>query len=302
MNNILLATVFLFSLSTLAELISDEMVPVILKNNAFACFEKYEGDGGFSQPMPAKITLSSHSIIDRTLRIKGHYFDYILPDLVTCESLSNQIKAIPLSLLVNRKIKRTLIASNINSALIEEISIELPVQINGKNIILQNRQFWLEENPYNPNISYPKQSSYIAHTHPQSATAPVGLFCAPLHKESTKYTLSFGRFTNSSPYQVANIDVISTSPFDNEALCLESKSMLTKSFQAEDPENWGSKIKVNRTIELVNRYILDNQAKIMCQEIMLESVSIDINGINFSAVGASFPLRTIDLELCGHNN
>lgn len=297
MKNILFIVSFLVSLSGLAELISDEMVPIILKEDALQCLEKTDGDGGFRQPMPAQIYLRHDSIIDQTLRVRGNYFYYILPNSVTCSSLSSELYATPLNLLANRKVRR-IIKANLNnedqySFLVEEISIELPVKIDSKNIVLQDKQTWFEENPYTSNTAYPKQSSYIAHTHPQSASAPVGLFCAPIYQGSTKYALGFGGFTRSYPTQTANIDVITTSPFDSEDLCLENKSQLMKHFQTEDPKNYGSRIRVNRTIELVNRDIPDNQGNSMCQEIFLESISVNINGIIFFASGKSFPLRTV---------
>lgn len=303
MNKFVLIIGFFASLSGLAGLISDEMVPIILKKDALECYDKTEGDGGFRQPMPAEINLKSDSVLDRTLRVKGNYFSYTLPDSVDCASLRGQLYATPLNLLANRKVSRIFKANPDNSSqrsfLLEEVSIELPIQIEGKNISLQNKEIWREENPYIPGTAYPKHSSYIAHTHPQSASAPVGLFCAPLYKGSAQYTLGFGYFTRSYPTQSSNLDVITTSPFDNEARCLETKSQLIKRFQAEDPGNWGSRITVDRTIESVNRHILDNQAKSMCQEILLETIAVSINGVNFSAVGASFPLRTLDLGLCG---
>jgi hypothetical protein len=302
MNIALLLAVLLVSPS-FADLISDEMVPIVLKEDALECYEKTEGDGGFRQPMPAEIVLRADSVIDRTLRVKNYHFYRTLPDSVSCASLRSELYATPLNLLVNRKVSRV-VKSNPNnedqySFLVEDISIEVPVQLEGKNIVLHHKQGWLEENPYNPGRAFPKHSSYIAHTHPQSASAPVGLFCAPLYQGSTKYTLGFGHFTISSPAQASNLDVVTTSPFDTEALCLENKNQLIKRFKAEDPENWGSRLRVDRTIEFVNRYILDNQAKSMCQEILLETIFVSINGLNFSAVGASFPLRTVDLALCG---
>lgn len=302
MNILVLLAALLASLPSLAELISDEMVPIFLKKDALDCFDKTEGDGGFRQPMPGEIILRSDSVVDRTLRVKGYYFYQTLPDSVTCASLQSELSSTPLNLLVNRKISRV-VKSNPNndgqySVLVEHISIELPVQLAGKNIVLQHKEGWLEENPYSPGATYPKHSSYTAHTHPQSASAPVGLFCAPLYQGSTEYILGFGYFTRSIPPQASNLDVVTTSPFQNEALCLENKNQLIKRFKAEDPENWGSRLRVNRTIEVVNRHILDNQAKSMCQEILLETITVNINGLNFSAVGASFPLRTVDLALC----
>ncbi len=305
MNNL----VFIFlSLAALAgfsghestELISEELVPVIFKRGSIICLDKSEGDGGFMGPEPGRLTMVRGALFDRTLRVTEYYFSYALPDAVPCSQLWESIKNVPESLSIKRRVSRVISLSSVKkkeySLLVSELSLELPINVAGNNVVMTDSSYWLEEPLYTPG-HFPKESTYTAHTHPQSASAPVGLFCAPLYQGAKQHSLGFGYF-NGSPDRSSNLDVVTTSPFDNEKQCQEKRSELLKKFEAEDPGNWGSLIPVKREIAPRFRFILDNQAQGMCQEIMLERIEAYVEELKFSAVGASFPLRTVDIELC----
>lgn len=278
------------------ELLSDEEVPILLTENALVCSDAVRQRRGFLGPAPGQLLIWESSIFDRTLRVKNVPLSLELPDSVNCASLASAISQVPRSLVARRKIYRT-IEQNFNDRttssrmLVADIALEIPVPIDGQNSVLRGKNRWLEQNPADvtelPNF-------YSAHTHPQSASYPVGLFCKPIYAGAEKHRLSLGKI---SGYGHANLDMVSRT-FPNEQQCEETRSDLLKRYEAEDPENWGSVIRVQRNLESVYRYILDNQANSQCQEIELETLSITLLGLKYSGVLSSFPIRTVDLSLC----
>lgn len=79
--------------------------------------------------------------------------------------------------------------------------------------------------------------------------------------------------------------------------CREKRAELIELYKAEDPGNWGSLMRVNRWLVKRFRYILDNQAKAQCQEILLEAVVVNVEGEALRAA-KSLPIRTVEMELC----
>lgn len=284
------------------ELLSDEMVPIILSQGALKCSDAIRHRHGFQGPEPGLLALSESDIFDRTLRVRNVFLSFELPDSVDCASLALGLSQVPRDISARRKVYRT-IHSNLDapttssSSLISDIELEIPVQINEQNIVLRGQDSWLEENPARAS-SFPKKDFYAAHTHPQSASYPVGLFCKPLYSGSEKYELSLGKI---SGYGHANLDIVART-FPNQQQCEETRSDLFKRYQAEDPENWGSLIRVQRDLEARYRYILDNNAQSQCQEIQLETLSITLQGLKYSGALASFPIKTVDLSLCSSSD
>lgn len=301
---VLLVMVSFTELAAEPMLISDENVPIILSSNALQCSDKVPGDGEFMQPRPGRIVIWEKNIFDRTLRIRGSSLFYAtLPDSVMCFMLREQIKNVPLELIAKRQVYRETIGEYLRpevkrTVINGEISIEIPVQVDGNNLILRSKdQSWLEENP-TTDLAFPKISSFKALIFPQSASKPVGLFCAPRATGSLEYELGFSRLAGNYPYYNSNIDFVSHL-FSSQEICEETRASLLKRFKAQDPENWGSIVDVSRKIETIHRHILDNRAKSACQEIQMETVSVMLDGLQYSAVLSSFPLRTLSLDSCG---
>jgi hypothetical protein len=280
-------------------LLSEETVPLFLKNNAIRCYDAVDG-GGFVGHRAGRMVIEEENILDRTLRTKGVLrLSIELPDFVTCAMIESELAEVPQSLSATRKVYRVIKEAYsrryLKSSLIGEVELTLPVLLNGQNMVLAGDQRWTEEIPFT-NHPMPQESSYSTIIHPQSATYPVGLFCKP-HTSGKEYQLSFGQISGYVPDKMSNIDVI-TRTFSAEQDCEEERSALLERFQAEDPQNWGTLIQVNRVLESVYRHILDNQGRPVCQEIQVETVSAVIQRLKYMAVRSSFPVRTVDYNAC----
>lgn len=279
-----------------AYLLSDETVEVYLDQNAIVCYDEVRDGGGFVDYMPGGLSISQDAIFDRTLRVSDLWLHYTLPSDVNCAAIKEQIAAVPRRLWANRKVYRSFHAfgQQQRSTLDAFVTLEIPVVINGVNAVLSGNAEWREKNPFHHDV-LPEITTYNARIHPQSASNGVGLFCNPRYSLSDEYELSFGRVSAYGVY--ANLDVL-TRTFKSQEACEEARNDLLQRYQAQDPENWGSIIRVTRKLESVYRYILANDATGVCQEIMLESLSTNLDSYRFTGVLASFPLRTVDISNC----
>ncbi len=279
--------------ATEKERLSHESVPILLKKGTIQCQEAKEKHE-FEPAQPSRVILLASSIFDRTLRMEKTFdpsFD--LPATVHCADLEQDLKKIPEELFAERDVYRVvekrLFDNQMMSSLVGQVTIEIPVQVGGKNIALRADQWrWIEESPITAQ-SFPKMSFYVVLTHPQT------FVCTPHY--SGEYQLSLGSISGSSPSEISNQNQVFRT-FASQKECEESRSEWLSRYAAEDPQNWGTATRVTRKLESVFRHILDNSANSMCQEIQLETVSVMIQGLRFMSVQSSFPIRTVSLERC----
>lgn len=280
-------------------LISEEAVPVIIKEGSVKCRNathppSFQTDG--------HIYIGSNNIVDRTLRVSSG-LGVKLPSTLTCAEIQNDLAKVPTSLNGVRKVykvyKESWDSQIVSSLLVAESEFEIPVQFEGKNIILKSEDTWAEDfaRKSDSGILYqplPRSNAYSVVTHPQAGSADTGLHCSrspnTLEPQLTLWIPS----RNIDPF--SNITQVSRN-FRSKEDCDDYRSETLKRFIAEDPSNNGSLIKINRKIESSFRYMYDNQANDVCQEIQVESINTRVGALTFSAVQV-FPVRMVDFENC----
>jgi hypothetical protein len=264
-------------------LISDEKIPIEIKRDGLICSEA-RPDGGFGS-VPATIRINTNKIADRTHRVGKTIGLYVkLPSHVTCLDLDAEIKSIPNTLTVRRVLKR--ISKNLSA----KLTLEIPVNVDGKNLILTGNQSWME-NSYVPHIN-----SYVTLTHPQSATSVVGLACMAVFSGSSKHNLSVGSLGGRGKSNVA----IATKTLASLAECEDIKNELLKTFKAIDPGNHGTPLRVTRELKYDFRYIIGNRGEQMCQQIEIDKVTTNIENHRLTGMKV-FPIKTVSLVKCFAN-
>ena len=286
-------------------LINEETVPVDVTVGSFQCHDAIP-DHGFGR-VPARVSIQEKNVFDRTLRTKGLGSFYTqLPATVVCADLKADLAKIPSDLAVERKVYRIVEESWDKKTLISRLEgehgLEIPVLVAGAKLVLHAKNDWLEENAPK-DVALPRQLpqsiTYTAHTYPRSGTEWVGLFCLASYPSGPANLLTLGGLSgyNSPWWGHSNVDGAGKA-YPDAASCEVVRNELVTRFNAEDPDNWGTRLAVSRKLETVYRYILDNQAKRMCEEIELDTVTTEIVGIKLDGARA-YPIRTVPLSECG---
>lgn len=282
-------------------LLSEEPVSVIIKAGSVKCRDATHPP---QFPTSGWISVDQKDIVDKTLRI-SEGFSTQLPSTLTCAEIQNELAKVPASLTGVRKIykvyKESWDSQIVSSLLVAESEFEIPVQFEGKNIILKDEDTWAEDfvRKSDSGVLYqplPHRTTYNVVTHPQSGSSDTGLNCS-FSKNTLEPQLTL-RVPGQDSYgeRFSNISQISRH-FQSKEDCQNYRAETLKRFIAEDPSNNGSLIKINRKIESSFRYILDNQSDSACQEIEVESVNTRIGTLSFSAVTV-FPVRMVDFDKC----
>ena len=288
-----LSMVSAFGVEESKRLVSEENVPISFRSGKVHCRD-YTPDHGFGEVL-GSISIEEKELFDRTLRIQdsGGFFTHF-PKTVTCADLKEELDKIPEALTVNRKLFKKISAQPIGkmrSELIGELSLEIPVKIEGKNAVLKAEQGWLlqvvaEEN----HVEFPRfplESEYVTRAHPQAWA--IGLKCEQFGNKFL--TLGGLGSWNTSNQSEAKRE------FLNAEDCNEVKIELLELYRAEDPGNWGTHFRVKRELDQQYRYILSNMAKAQCQQVQVETLELDVKGFTLRAA-KTFPIRTVDINHC----
>jgi len=280
-------------------LISEEAVPVVLKEGSVTCRDATHPP---MFPTEGHIFVNHNDVFDRTFRVPSGLGTQ-LPNTLTCAEIQSDLAKVPSSLTGVRKVysvyKESSDSQIVTSLLVAELEFEIPVQFEGKNIILKSEETWVEDFAAKNNSGtlyqpLPHANAYSVVTHPQAGDADTGLHCSR-SPNTLENQLTLGGVSGHDDYgdALSNIRSVSRN-FRSKEDCEDYRSETLKRFIAEDPNNNGSLIKVNRKIETSFRYLADIQA---CQEIEVESINTRIGTLKFTAVKV-FPIRMVDFEKC----
>lgn len=268
--------------------IAQENVPIEIKADGLTCKNKVP-DHGFGA-VPGSLSVSPQKVFDRTLRVsERHYLRFILPDDVSCGSLAEALAKVPKSLVAVRTVLRS--SDEVRTLLKSQLEVALLMEVHSKPVVLTAEDSWIERTKTTQSV--PSESEYRTRIHPQAASQGYGLHCEVLDFSNIG-TLSQG---GVGGHAFGNVNVVERL-YENAQVCQDVHARLLKTFEGMDPENWGTIVKVKRKLRNTHRYILDNEAKPTCQEIQLEEVELDLEGVKMFGA-KSFPIRTVAMERCG---
>ncbi|MES2854817.1 MAG: hypothetical protein V4692_03085 [Bdellovibrionota bacterium] len=271
-----------------SQILSSEKVPLHLYKAALECQDMMP-DHGFGK-RPGRVSIVMEKTLDRSLRINvTDYMTVIIPDEVTCASLSTQIEREIGTIIVNRVVTEE-IHDNGNGKIVYlygELQAEIPVLVGGVNLVVTGEQRFFERAAQRP---MPVSQEYTLKLHPQSAST--GLECKRLHFSEIATLQMHG----VGGYERLNVNRVERQ-FDNGLECEDLRARLLVRFQGEDPGNWGTILPVTRKVDRRLRYILDNQGDPTCQRIEMEQLQVDLGDVKLFGA-KSFVIGNEPLELC----
>lgn len=280
------------------ELIATEEITVFLKGLP-RCRHTYGTIEAYRQTFPDQIYFEQEDLFDKSMLVVGISPQAYLPYGIKCSEIEKSLEMISNELVAVRKIYRETRdwPNGFFTKILIETSIEIPLNINGKNLVLFATSEWLEDGLVTGNkqirMPLPHEAPFAAHASPLPRNNTRGLICQKL-PESEKYLLiiDIEYWTTYSNAKKA------LQVHEDENSCEKTRSKLLRHFIEEDPNNNQYAIfEGSRRIDHSFIRALDNHDNEICEEVETETITLFLGDEKFSEE-KTCAVRTVAIKKC----